>query len=173
MENILFNNIVHIDKDVNAHEFFYDALQQVTSTSNYWTFTEAKDALYTLISKKITPDIIFLNLDFPKMSGQQFLARLNKFQHLSNVPVIIFSNATNRSTIQVTRILGAKGFITKSCSQREFIKILSSILSLEFLMSDKLNFSSFYNFTQRPDLQESISENVFWNEVVEFGFNVN
>jgi len=172
MENIMFSNIVHIDKDANAHDFFYDALQEVTTTPNYWTFTEAKDALHTLISKKITPDIIFLNLDFPKMSGQEFLARLKKFKHLSNVPVIIFSGSTKRSSIQLTRILGAKAFITKPCSQREFIRTLSSILSLEFLMSDNLNFSSFYNFTQRPIL-EAISENVFCNEVVEYGFNVN
>jgi hypothetical protein len=32
--------------------FFYDALQEVTTTPNYWTFTEAKDALHTLILKR-------------------------------------------------------------------------------------------------------------------------
>ena len=173
MKNILFNNIVHIDRDVNTREFFYDALQEVTSTSNYWTFSEAKDALFTLIAKKITPEIIFLDLNFSKMSGQEFLARLHKFEHLRNVPVIIFSSSTSRSTVQVTRILGAKGFIKKSCSQREFIQILSSILSIEFVMSGSLNFPSFYNFTQPPQLENAISENVFWNEVVEYGFNVN
>jgi CheY-like chemotaxis protein len=173
MENIVFSNIVHIDKDANAHDFFYDALQEVANTSNYWTFTEAKDALYTLISKKITPDIIFLNLDFPKMSGQEFLARLKRFKHLSNVPVIIFSGSAKRSIIQLTRILGANGFITKPCSQLEFIRILSSILSLQFVMSTNLNFSSFYNFTQRLIVEDAISENVFCNEVVEYGFNVN
>ena len=72
MKNIVFQNIVHVDSDRNSHEFFYDALQQVTGTSNYWTFTNAKDALKTLISKKINPDIIFLDLDLPNMSGQKF-----------------------------------------------------------------------------------------------------
>jgi len=71
MKNIVFQNIVHIDNNIENHVFFYDALQQVTNTSNYWTFVDAKDALNTLVSKKITPDIIFLDLEFPKMSGQE------------------------------------------------------------------------------------------------------
>ena len=52
MKNIIFQNIVHIDRRIENHVFFYDALQQVTSTSNYWTFVDANDALSTLISKK-------------------------------------------------------------------------------------------------------------------------
>jgi len=173
MNNIVFNNIVHVDKDVNVHEFFYDALQHVTSTSNYWTFTDTKDALRTLISRKITPDIIFLDLDFHKMSGHEFLAHLKKFEHLRNVPAIIFSDSTRRSTRQVTRILGAKGFIKKSCSQHEFIEILSSILSLDFLMNPNLDFSSFTNFTQVHNLDSLLFQNTCSNEVIEYGFNIN
>ena len=59
MKNIIFQNIVHIDRRVENHVFFYDALQQVTSTSNYWTFVDANDALSTLISKKNKPGYHF------------------------------------------------------------------------------------------------------------------
>jgi len=173
MKNIVFNNIVHVDSDANSHEFFYDALQHVTSTSNYWTFTEAKDALNTLVSKKIIPDIIFLGLGFRKMSGQEFLARIKKFEHLRNIPVIIFSGSTNRSTRQVTRILGARGFVANPCSRHEFIKILSCILSLDFLMNPNLSFASFTNFTQVHNLDSLILQDACCNEVIEYGFNIN
>jgi len=172
MKNIVFQNIVHIDNNIENHVFFYDALQQVTNTSNYWTFVDAKDALNTLVSKKITPDIIFLDLEFPKMSGQEFLARLKKHEHLCNIPVIVFSSSTSRSIIQVTRILGAKAFVTKPTSLRQLIKILWSILSLEFLMTPQAMLSSFANFNQH-DLGDTISEDLFWSDVTEHGFHMN
>lgn len=172
MKNIIFQNIVHIDRRIENHVFFYDALQQVTSTSNYWTFVDANDALSTLISKKITPDIIFLDLDLPKMSGQEFLARLKKYEHLRNIPVIVFSNSTRRSTIQVTRILGAKGFVTRPCSQRQLIKVLWSILSVEFLMSPQSMMSSFANFNYHHQ-DDSIPEDLFCCGVTEHGFHLN
>jgi CheY-like chemotaxis protein len=172
MQNILLQNIVHIDKDVKTHNLFYDALQQVSSTSNYWTFTDAKDAFKTLVSKKITPDIIFMDLDFSKMSGNEFLARIKKYEHLRNIPVIIISNSSKRSTIQITRILGAKGFVPKPDNQRELISILFSILSVEFLMRPQPMLSSFASL-QKNQIAESISEDFFWSGVTQYGFYLN
>jgi len=172
MQNILLQNIVHIDKDVKTHSFFYDALQQVSNTSNYWTFTDARDAYKTLISKKITPDIIFMDLEFSKMSGHEFLARIKKYEHLKNIPVIIISDSSKRSTMQLTRILGAKGFVPKPYNQRELISILFSILSVDFLMRPQPMLSSFARL-QQHQIADSISEDFFWSGATEYGFYLN
>ena len=124
-----FQNILHIDDDADDHEIFNSALRKVNNAINYTALTNARNALTSLIAKKLRPDVIFLDLNLSEMSGQQFLVELKKSESLRHIPVIIFSTSSHSGTIELTKELGAYGFITKPNSFDRLVQILSSVLA--------------------------------------------
>src|SRR6476660_4286255 len=91
IDTMSFQNILHIDDDADDHEIFYNALRKINDAINYNAVTNARKALAGLVAKELTPDVIFLDLNLPEMSGQQFLMEIKKSESLRHIPVIILS----------------------------------------------------------------------------------
>jgi CheY-like chemotaxis protein len=124
-----FQNILHIDDDADDHEIFYNALRKINDAINYNALTNARKALAGLVAKELTPDVIFLDLNLPEMSGQQFLVEIKKSESLRHIPVIILSTSSHIGTIELTKELGAHDFITKPNSFDKLVQILSLVLA--------------------------------------------
>jgi CheY-like chemotaxis protein len=70
---------------------FIGAVQQISATVNCLAWTEGTMALKKRMTKDFVSDIIFLDLIWPMMSGQQFLVELKKIQAIQIIPVVVFS----------------------------------------------------------------------------------
>lgn len=123
-----YSNILLIDDDSDDQEIFMEAIQKIKKTVICTAFLSAVDALHQLASKAIHPDLIFLDLNMPVMSGQQFLAKIKADRELQKIPVIIFSTSSNKETIDETKEMGAIDFITKPNSFADLINILEAVL---------------------------------------------
>ncbi len=73
--------------------------------------------------------MIFLDLNMPVMSGQQFLIEIKKNSQLQNIPIIIFSTSSHIETIRLMKELGAHDFITKPNKYDKLIDVLKNTLS--------------------------------------------
>jgi CheY-like chemotaxis protein len=120
-----FKNVLLIDDDEDDQEIFLAALKQKSVSVSFRGEMNALDALEKLTSGQLVPDVIFLDLNMPLMSGRQFLKEIKSLEDLKNIPVIIFSTSSQGSTINETRALGASGFITKPDTLDDLIDILS------------------------------------------------
>jgi len=70
---------------------------------------DGADVLATV--EKLTPDILFLDLDMPNISGLEVLARTGDIKHR---PYIVVVTADTRAESKNTAITsGAQGYITK------------------------------------------------------------
>jgi CheY-like chemotaxis protein len=125
---IKYQNIVLIDDDGDDQEIFLEAVQQISTTAKCIAFSDAKNALEKLISKEITPDVIFLDLNMPIMTGQEFLFELKKTYDIKDIPVIIFSTTSHLATLKLTKEMGALDFITKPSMFNDLIKVLSPLI---------------------------------------------
>jgi CheY-like chemotaxis protein len=125
---ISFKNILHVDDDVCDHELFHEALKQISDTFHYVPVTDAREALDKLKIRKLNPDIVFLDLNMPKMNGREFLVEFKKCPGLGTIPVYIFSTSAHRETIESMKRLGAKDYITKPDTFGGLVDILSSVL---------------------------------------------
>src|SRR6187455_804021 len=108
-----FRHILLIDDDVEDQEIFKTALNSFPKELECTIFTNAKEALEKLVSGDLNPDAIFLDLNMPIMSGQEFLVEAKKKKEVAHIPIIIFSTSSQASAIKQARELGAHDFITK------------------------------------------------------------
>ena len=125
---MIYKNILLIDDDEDEHEIFVTALQAISDKVNFIAMNNAQEALAKLLSQAIEADVIFLDLNMPVMTGQQFLVEIKKRESLKNIPVIIFSTSAHFATIELTKELGAADFITKPDKFDDLLMTLKSIL---------------------------------------------
>lgn len=117
--------ILHIDDDPEDRELFASAVQEISTTANCVSFSDANKALTALESLEIVPDYIFLDLNMPLMNGQEFLTAIKMNLNLNHLPVIIFSTSSHPATIQLMIEMGAEAFITKPTDYTAFMEILT------------------------------------------------
>lgn len=124
-----YHNILHIDDDEDDREIFQTALQRVTRDIHYTAFDSAVNALQMLSDNEVTTDLVFLDLNMPEMSGQQFLMECTKCGLLKHTPIIVLSTSAHLPTINLMKDLGAYEFITKPDNFEELVTKLRFILS--------------------------------------------
>lgn len=124
-----FRRILLIDDDTEDHEIFKTALDLVSRTAECTTSTNAREALGMLISKQLSPDVIFLDLNMPIMSGQDFLREVKMRSDTQHIPVIIFSTSSHAATVKLTKEMGAIDFITKPDRFDKLVEILKPIIT--------------------------------------------
>lgn len=123
-----FSNITLIDDDEEDQQIFLAALDQISTTIRYNFFTDARKALEDLISGSITTQAIFLDLNMPLMSGQEFLAQIKQVEHLKHIPIIIFTTSSSSSIKEMTLSMGAADFLTKPNDFRDLIALLQPFI---------------------------------------------
>lgn len=107
------NYVMLIDDDEDDREIFLTVIKENASSVVCNVAKNGREALDKLTQEFIKPDLIFLDLNMPRMNGREFLTEIKKFDGLREIPVIILSTSADNETISETRKLGARHFISK------------------------------------------------------------
>ena len=70
------------------------------------------------------PDVILLDLNLPKKSGQEVLADIKNDENLKNIPVIILTSSKEESDIAETFDLKANGYMIKPVNSARVAKMV-------------------------------------------------
>jgi CheY-like chemotaxis protein len=121
--------ILLIDDDRDDAELFREALSEINSSIGFEHFEDSKNGLKLLLEQQTNlPDLIFLDINMPIVSGWQCLTEFKKADHLKNIPVIMFTTSSQTREKQIAEDLGAAGFITKPSEYRLLKEMLTSVL---------------------------------------------
>jgi len=96
------------------------------------TLLEAKNgelALDLLKNHQNLPDLIFLDLNMPKINGIEFLNILKKNETLKYLPTVILTTSSNRKDVLECYKVGVAGYILKPLKYEKYVdKIHKTLL---------------------------------------------
>jgi len=78
-------------------------------------------------AKVISPDLILLDLNLPKINGKEILKHIKRSANLKNIPVIIFSTSGVQEEVDETYQLGSSGYFKKPNTYEGYKKIFGAI----------------------------------------------
>ena len=79
-----------------------------------------------------TPDLILLDLNMPKMSGEQVLAEMLKEESLKGLPVVILTTSEQAEEVLKMYKMRCSSYIVKPVDFEQFLKVVRAITEYWF-----------------------------------------
>ncbi|AWH75730.1 MULTISPECIES: response regulator [unclassified Dokdonia] len=87
-----------------------------------------EEALEILKDHTVLPDVIFLDLNMPKINGIEFLKILKKDEILRFLPTVMLTTSSNRKDILACYDTGVAGYIIKPLKYDHYVEKIKSAL---------------------------------------------
>jgi CheY-like chemotaxis protein len=124
-------HILLADDDLSDCLLFKNALEELpldTSLTIVHNGEQVMDEL-AAIEKKL-PDVLFLDLNMPRKNGFATLGAIKHSSELQNIPVVIFTTASNQEMIDVVFKDAAHYYISKPVDFLQLKKVIYESLTL-------------------------------------------
>ncbi|MDO9139000.1 MAG: response regulator [Methylobacter sp.] len=73
------------------------------------------------------PDLIFLDLNMPRMNGCEFLAVIKADERFKGIPTVVLTTSSVESDVVRSYQLGATSYITKPVDMPQFVNAIQQI----------------------------------------------
>lgn len=87
-----------------------------------------EEALSLLRDNDILPDIIFLDLNMPKINGIEFLKIIKEDDVLKYIPTVILTTSNNRKDVLTCYQIGIAGYIIKPLKYEHYVNKIAAAL---------------------------------------------
>ncbi len=124
----IVKNIFLVDDDTDDQKFFIEAISGLENVNLSGVANNCRQALGLLNDAALLPDFIFLDFNMPLMNGIECLRMIKKVPLIKDIPVFMLSSAIEQA--ELSRQLGAKGFIKKCDDITAFRKQLHSVINM-------------------------------------------
>jgi len=121
-------SILLVDDDSDDRELFELALKKVAHSVFLVTADNGEDALRLLATSMLLPDLIFMDINMPGLSGFDTIKELQKDALLSTIPMVIYSTSTSESDINKAKQLGVVMYLNKPSRFIELCRVLKDFL---------------------------------------------
>ncbi|MEP6793822.1 MAG: response regulator [Saprospiraceae bacterium] len=127
-------NKIHIllaDDDNDDCRLFQEALNDLQIETELVTVPNGEELMELLSKKrKRLPDVLFLDLNMPRKNGFSSLGEIKRNNELDQVPVIIFSTATEEEKVRQVYKDAAHYYIRKPATFSELKNVILKVLTL-------------------------------------------
>lgn len=113
------------DDDSEDVELFQGALAEVNPEARLIVAANGMQALETVKTER--PEVIFLDINMPLMSGWECLQAIKEDETLRDIPVIIFTTSSSPRDIEIAFNLGAACLLTKPDRYGDLKTFLSEV----------------------------------------------
>jgi chemotaxis family two-component system response regulator Rcp1 len=132
MENLKRIEILLIEDNPGDARLTQEALKDGKVKNNLtimYDGEEAMDFIYKRNKHKdaVRPDLIILDLNLPKKSGQEILAEIKEDEDLKTIPVIILTTSKSEEDIIKSYQLNANCYLVKPIDLNSFFEVVKSI----------------------------------------------
>jgi CheY-like chemotaxis protein len=121
-------HICLVEDDPDDYYFFAKILKELNNNIKLTWFQTCERLLEFLSTSGDLPSLIVLDMNMPKMSGQECLEIIKKDSTLKHIPVIIFSTAGESKTFNLAYEAGAHKYLLKPFAVDDFREIIRDML---------------------------------------------
>ena len=121
------NHILLIDDDEDESVLLEMALQHCIKQAKVHQVTRFEQAVAFADASFPTPDLIFLDLRLPAVSGLDILSWIRTNERLKDVPVVVWSHVASEDDIEQSNLLGGNYFLSKLSDQSAMRESLNHI----------------------------------------------
>jgi len=119
-----------IDDDGDDQEFFSMVMEESFPSIKYVFANDGVHALEKLNRDlSLIPQIIFIDINMPRMNGMECLVELKKIPRLQQSHIYMYSTSIDPMMIKRCSDLGACGFIKKEATTEALQQRLSEVIS--------------------------------------------
>ncbi len=125
-------DILLVEDSIEDARLTQEAFQEAKIWNNLFVVRDGEEALGFLRKERQydgmpRPDIILLDLNLPKMNGDEVLARIKQDPSLRRIPVVILTTSRSDDDIVKTYDLHANCYVNKPVDLEQFIEVVRSI----------------------------------------------
>lgn len=128
----IMKNGIHfllVDDDADDRTLFIEAVEEIDQTIECKTANNGEQALALLRdTENSLPDLIFLDIRMPRVSGKTCLFEIKKDERLKHIPVIIYTTSRAVEESKELRDMGAFYFISKPRNADEIYYLISFVM---------------------------------------------
>ncbi|WP_205748106.1 response regulator [Dyadobacter luticola] len=121
--------ILLVDDDSDDSELFLEALHDLDASITCRSATDGVDALKKLDSPE-RPDIIFLDVNMPRMDGWECLDAIRNNPSFQEIPVVMYSTSSHEKEVKKAHSKGANHFFKKPDSFIALKETLRHVIGL-------------------------------------------
>lgn len=119
-----------VDDDEDDREFFIEAVAEINPGIIFREFNNGQDALQAVQSTDTSlPDLIFLDLNMPRLNGLQCLQQFKHNERSSEIPVVIYTTSKQKEDMEETSKSGAMHYIIKPTCPKDLKKEIEQVLT--------------------------------------------
>ncbi len=123
-----------VDDDEDDRQFLMEVIAQINPRTIFKQFNNGQDALHALEAAEASlPDIIFLDLNMPRLNGRQCLQQLKENKRTSDIPVVIYTTGKKEDDMEEAQKSGSIHYIIKPTCRKDLKK------EIEFVLAEILN----------------------------------
>ncbi len=109
-----------------------EVFNQIDFNTSVHIITNGEDAVDFLFKKgefsgAPTPDLIFLDLNIPKIDGRSVLKMIKEDEELRRIPVIVLTTSRNDEDLRTAYDYHANAYIIKPISYHEFTTLITRV----------------------------------------------
>lgn len=122
--------IFFIDDDIDDRDLFRDALRELDTATDYAEACDGQEALDLMARPDFKiPDLIFVDLNMPRVNGLEFLIRMRQLSGYENIPAYVYTTSASPNERVNCITAGAAGYIIKHVRYRDLARELQGIIS--------------------------------------------
>jgi CheY-like chemotaxis protein len=123
-----YKRLFIIDDDLEDQEIFIEAVKEVDASISCHTCNNGEDALIELENNTVAPDLIFLDVNMPRLNGKQVLKEIKSRKSLQTLPIIMYSTSFAPRDLDEINKLGAVFHLLKPSKFADLCRALREIL---------------------------------------------
>ncbi|WP_336517898.1 response regulator [Pollutibacter soli] len=124
--------IFYVDDDQDDLDYLSIVINDINKGVELFTHNSANDLMHALHNPPPKPHVVFVDLNMPGTNGFELVEDLRKSEQHKDLPIVVFSTATDPESIRKSKNLGANFYLPKSGDYSALRKSIEYVLDIDW-----------------------------------------